>query len=76
MISMDTHLRVAAVQREALERLGPAGRLRLAFEMSEDLHDLALAGLRHRHPDWSEDALRKGLLRLAFGADGVPAALR
>jgi hypothetical protein len=47
----DTSLEAAEMQARIQERLGGAGRLRLAYEMSVAARALALAGLRARRPD-------------------------
>lgn len=36
----------------------------------------ALAGLRQRHPDWSDWELKRELLRYAFGSQPWPEILR
>ena len=52
----DTTSAAAAAQAQAQQQLGGPGRLRLAFEMSVLARELALAGLRRSHPDWSPAA--------------------
>jgi hypothetical protein len=72
----DTTSTAAAAQFRAQQRLGGAGRLQLAFEMSLLARELALAGLRRSHPDWSPRQLRRELLRLCFLPGDLPPALR
>ena len=72
----DTTSAAAAAQARAQQQLGRPGRLRLAFEMSELARELALAGLRGAHPDWSPRQLRRELLRLCFLPGDLPPALR
>ena len=57
-----------------LQRLGPAGRVALASEMSEDVRELARAGIRARHPDYSAPQVAFALLRLLMGDDLFRAA--
>jgi len=45
----------------------------LAFEMSLFARDLAKAGIRHEHPEWSEARVARELLRLAFFPAPLPA---
>jgi hypothetical protein len=66
MIS-DTHPRAAEVQAEIFRRMTPAQRLRLALEMSESMRNVALAGLRNRHPELSEKELARELMRIMYG---------
>ncbi len=63
----DTHPDAAAVQLEIFRRMTPEQRMRMAFEMSESLRNVALAGLRSRRPDLDEDGLRRELLRIMYG---------
>jgi hypothetical protein len=48
--------------------LGPERRLMQALELSDFLHQLAKAGLRSRHPEYSEDDLVR-TLTLQFHGD-------
>jgi len=47
----DTGPAAEQVQLDALRRMAPAERIRLAFELSESVRRVTLAGLRARHPD-------------------------
>jgi hypothetical protein len=48
---LDTSPAAAEMQARIQERLGGAGRLRLAYEMSVSARALMLAGLQARRPD-------------------------
>ncbi len=74
--ALDTSVEAEALQLEILRRMDGASRLRLAMDMSLTARALALAGLRQRHPDYSERDLMKALLRLAFPSDALPPPLR
>jgi hypothetical protein len=76
MRPLDTTAEAEALQLEILRRMDGASRLRLAMEMSLTARALALAGIRQRHPDYSERELTKALLRLAFPADALPPPLQ
>ena len=54
---LDTTEEARSVQEEAHARLGPEGRLRIAFELSEAVRELRLAGLRSLAPGISEEEL-------------------
>ena len=54
-MAFDTSPRVAAVQTSLYRQIGPSGRARIAAELSDGLRDLAIAGVRHRHPDYDDD---------------------
>jgi hypothetical protein len=55
--SMDTSVTAHNLQEQAHIRLGPEGRLRVAFDLSEAVRDLRLAGIRSSHPGASEAQL-------------------
>jgi len=63
----DTSLEAAAVQLDAWRRLGPEGRVELAARLSDEIRQVALAGIRHRHPEYSEGVAFRALLRLVLG---------
>lgn len=56
-------------QRNVWRRLGPAGRVRLAIEISEDIRRVALAGLKARHPALGAAELRRILVQRLYGVD-------
>lgn len=63
----DTTPEAAAVQREILGRLSPAERLRIAFDLSDAVRNLAVAGLRKRNPGLTEEELARALIELCYG---------
>jgi hypothetical protein len=50
----DTSASAREVQLAAYRQMSPTRRVALAFEMSEDALALTLAGIRARHPDWTD----------------------
>ena len=52
---------------EAFRRAGPEGRLRIALEMSEEMARVVDAGVRVRHPDYSDDEVRLAGIRIRLG---------
>lgn len=71
----DTSAAAQAVQLEVLRAMTGEQRLLLAFEMSLFARDLALAGIRQQHPDWTEARVARELLRLAFLPEPLPPGL-
>jgi hypothetical protein len=63
----DTNPKAAAIQQEIFRRMTSAERLRLALEMSESMRDVALAGLRARHPELNANELLRELMRVMYG---------
>jgi len=74
--SGDTSREAAAIQLEAWRRLGPEVRVALAAEMSDEIREVSLAGIRSRHPDYDDDQAGRALLRLIVGDDLARAAGR
>ena len=56
------------VQLAALRRLGPAERIRLAAEMSEDARRISFEGERRRRPDLTATEARLAVLCRLWGA--------
>lgn len=67
MVALDTSPEAAALQLQAYRELGPAGRLRIALELSDFTHALAVAGIRRRHPELSEPDARRKLAEMLYG---------
>jgi len=65
----DTTVEALAVQFRVLRRIGPAGRLAMMFELSDNLRSLVEAGVRHRHPDWNDRTIEREVIRLMIGDD-------
>jgi hypothetical protein len=68
MRSNDTSPVAAALHEEAQRRIGPAGRLKIALELSDLTHTLATAGIRRRNPEYSLEEARRELARLLYGS--------
>ena len=50
----DTTRQAREMQLDALRRLDGPTRLEMACAMSDDARAISEAGIRHRHPEWSE----------------------
>jgi hypothetical protein len=74
-VTRDTTAAARRVQVEALRRLDGPTRVRMALEMSEEARQVSLAGIRHRHPDWTDAAVHRELLRLMLGRQLATAVL-
>lgn len=65
-----------ALQIEVLRRLSGARRFEIALEMSDLACEFARAGIRSRHPAWTEAEVSRELVRYAFlpgrPPDGLP----
>ena len=67
IIPRDTTLEAVRKQFEILRRLGPEVCLKMAFEMSDNLRSIVEAGVSERHPDYNEQKIKQGVLRLMIG---------
>ena len=68
-VARDTSAAARRIQIEALRRLDGPTRLQMALRMSDDSREITLAGIRHRHPDWTDDDVHRELLRLLLGRE-------
>ena len=66
-IPSDTTIDAARKQFEILRRLGPEARLKMAFEMSDNLRSIVEAGVKGRHPNYDEQKIKQEVLRLMIG---------
>lgn len=67
MRSRDTTPEALDVQRAVQRRLGPARRVELAFEMSEQARALSIQGAIAREPGLAPEEARARLLRRLLG---------
>jgi hypothetical protein len=67
LLPADTPPAVAAMQRQAQQRLTPDARVRLAVQMSEDVRTIMLEGFRARDPLASEAQLRRRMMHSLYG---------
>ncbi len=67
MIAKDTDPEMDAVQIELLRKLGGPGRVELALAMSEQAREVTRAGIRARHPEYSEEQVHLAFARLILG---------
>ena len=73
-MSLDTHPDAAPAQHMAHRSLGPAGRVRIALEMSDEAREVSRAGIRARHPEYDHEEVESALLRLIYGDELFRAA--
>lgn len=67
MIPADTTIEASRKQFEILRRLGPEARLKMAFELSDNLRGIVEAGVRGRNPNYNEQKIKQEVLRLMIG---------
>jgi hypothetical protein len=67
----DTSGEIHRLQGETYRRMGGTARLAIAFELSQMVRRLAIAGIRARHPDYSDADVLHAYARLTLGDDLV-----
>lgn len=67
MAISDTSPEAARVHLELLRRAGPEGRARLTFSASKLCRTLFESGLRARHPEMSDQQIKREVVRLLYG---------
>lgn len=67
MAVSDTSPRAAAFQLQLYRDAGPARRAQIAAELSDAVRATALAGIRRRHPEYSEDEVGAEFLWMVYG---------
>jgi hypothetical protein len=65
--SPDTSARAHEAQLAAYRRMGAAGRTEVVFRLNELARQAAEAGIRSRHPGYSDAQVRLALARLRLG---------
>jgi hypothetical protein len=68
---LDTDPRAHEIQLAVYRRMTPAQRSLLAVELSESVRATARAGIRARHPDYSDADVERALRVLLYGEDLV-----
>jgi hypothetical protein len=63
----DTTLEAEKVQIAVLKKIGAEGRFRMTIELSDNIRDITMSGIRKRQPGYSEDMVTKALIRYLHG---------
>lgn len=63
----DTTADAHRMQGEVYAKMGGTARVAVAFELSETVKHLACAGIRHRHPHYTEEQVFHAWARLKLG---------
>jgi len=63
----DTTPRVTEYQLELYRQAGPARRAQIAADLSDAVRETTMAGIRRRHPEYSEREVADEFLRLVYG---------
>jgi hypothetical protein len=66
-IPRDTTPEAFWVQIDIMRRLGVEGRAKQTFRLCDNLRRVVADGVRHRHPDYTDDQVRLAVIRLRLG---------
>jgi len=66
-VPQDTTSDAAKVQIAVLKKIGAEGRLEMTLELSDNIRDITMSGIRTRHPEYSEDTVMKALIKYLHG---------
>jgi hypothetical protein len=67
VVPHDTSLEAFRVQLDSYRRMSPEQRLEQALQWSEEVRELGRAGIRLRHPEYSEREVELASIRLRLG---------
>ena len=67
VVPEDTTRAAARIYFETLRNLGPQKRLEMGADLSNSFRERVEAGIRRRHPDYSDQQVRRAFLRLTIG---------
>jgi hypothetical protein len=63
----DTAPHVAVLHLDLYRSAGPGRRAQIAADLSDAVRETALAGIRQRHPEYSEAEVRRSFVHLLYG---------
>jgi hypothetical protein len=66
-IPADTTVEAVRKQFEILRRLTPQKRALISFEISDNIRQNVIAGIKKLHPDFTDTQIKKELLRRTVG---------
>lgn len=73
VVPLDTTADAHRLQGEIYRRMGGAARVSIAYQLTETVRRLAMAGIRARHPAYTDEQVFQAWARLKLGDDLVRA---
>ena len=70
----DTHHESAKIQLEVLRKMDISQRAEMTFQLSDNLRSIVIAGIRQRHPDYTEEEIIKAVLSLSVDKETIDKA--
>jgi len=65
----DTTRTAGQAQREVFARMTPGERVEASMQMSDEAKQIALEGIRSRHPEFDDAAVHVEWLRILYGEE-------
>ena len=65
----DTSAEAHEIQLEIYRAMAPERRVEVAFELSDSIRQVAVDGIRQRHPEYSDGEVRRAVVALIYGND-------
>ena len=62
--AQDTSPDAAQRQFDVLKKMGTDGRAKLTVELSDNLREVAMSGIKQRHPEYSKQQVQKAYFKL------------
>jgi hypothetical protein len=69
MRPQDTSAEAHEVQLGIYRAMSPERRVEIALELSDGIRKVAIDGIRHRHPEYSDGEVRRAVVALIYGDD-------
>jgi hypothetical protein len=69
MKRLDTTINAENIQLEIFRKMSPERRLIAALHLTRISRDLLAAGVRRRHPDYTEHQVKLASIKLTLGAE-------
>lgn len=73
-IPHDTSAEAHRLQRELYLKMGGAARAAIAFQLADTTRHLAMAGIRRRHPGYTDEDVKLAWTRITLGDELCRAA--
>jgi hypothetical protein len=67
LLPLDTSLEAARIQHLVYRNMSPEKRLDMACQMSDAVRSPSAAGVRERHPEYTDREVELAMIRLSLG---------
>jgi len=64
---LDTRPEAERIQLEIYEKMSPDRRLQISIDLAQTCRSLLREGVRHRHPEYTEEEVRLAVIRIQLG---------